>query len=77
MLGPFWGLPWLCDPIEGGRWPYGVYGGVYGGFWGLPWLRDPIEGLRCTYGVYGASGGLNRISNPINGVMEQPHIQPH
>ena len=29
-LGSFWGLPWLCDPIEGLRWTYGVWG-VQGG----------------------------------------------
>ena len=52
MSGPFWGLPWLCDPIEGGRWPYGVYGASGG----LNPISNPFMGW-----------GSNPISSPIDG----------
>ena len=68
----------ISNPIDGST--LVILGDLLGSRWVVGpqrWLCDPIEGLRWPYGVYGASGGLNPISNPINGVGRQPHIQPY
>ena len=37
----------------------------------------PLQGSGGLMGFGGGPGGLNPISNPIDGVGVQPHIQPH